>query len=476
VRVRGAVPRLRDMAPRFDHLVIAVDDLDAATARWTAAGILATRGGAHPVGTENALVRGPRPAYVELIAAGAAGSNPWLDRVRSAAGPISWAIAVDDVEAARALLVGAGFDPRPVTEGSRRTPDGDTVAWRMCDVGPGPYDDGLPFLIEWTTPMPAGPAEGPVVSHVTLTPPDPDRVADLLLALGFGAVSHWPRRVFRDGANVAITLLPVEQPDPSSRASWSMSWEDAADEPATSLALGLPVPELVHHRLDDVAVLAVPDRRRFPAAALLSAVEAAFARLRGDLADWPHPHPGGQGPAAAESAGALGTDRYRLVEVRADAWVEAVVAAGLGTATPVPPDALTWAGDQDLRPTRAIVLRGRDGTLPLVVAWAPIDHAEDALVLIGVGEPTHLLDRQPGLGQDLWDAGSADLLDAMDDAFVLALGGGVHVVHDGDRVVTRALAGRRSTGMFAEGEDRRWLEEAAAGRRTDGVVRGQPWL
>jgi hypothetical protein len=464
------------MPARFDHLVIAVADLDEATARWTAAGILATRGGAHPVGTENALVRGPRAAYVELIAAGRPEANPWLDRVRSAVGPISWAIAVDDVEAARETLVEAGFSPQAVTEGSRRTPDGDTVAWRMCDVGPGPYDAGLPFLIEWTTPMVPGPSDGPVVTYVTLTPPDADRVADLLLALGFAAVSHWPRRVFRDCAGVGVTLLPVGDPDPSSSASWSTSWEAAPDEPATSLALGLPVPELAHHRLDDVAVMVVPDRRRLPAAVLLPAVEAAFSRLRGDLADWPAPHPEGPPPAGEGHRRTSDPDRYRLLGARADAWVDAVVGAGLGSATPVPPDGIAWVGNEYLRPTRASVLRGRDGTLPVVVAWAPIDRAGDALVLVGVGEPTHLLDRQPGVGPDLWDTGSADLLGALDDAFVLALSGGVHVVQEGDRVVTRALNGWGATGVFEPGEEQRWLDDAAAGRRTQGVVRGEPWL
>jgi Family of unknown function (DUF6226)/Glyoxalase-like domain len=462
------------MAARFDHLVIAVADLDAAAERWAAAGLPAALGGAHPVGTVNALVRGPGAAYLELIAAGSDHSNAWLDRVRSTCGPISWAIAVDDVDAARGLLVDAGLDPRPVTEGSRLTPDGDTVAWRMCDLGDGPYDAALPFLIQWTTPMAPGPSDGPVVTYLTLTPPDPDRVADVLLALGVAPVSHWPRRVFRDGAGVGITLLPVDEPDPAE--GWSMSWEGAPDEPATSVALGLPVPEVVQARVDDVALTLVPDRRRFPAAALLPAVDAAFARRRGDLADWPDPHPDGSAPLEDEYSRVREPGRYGLLAARADAWVEAVVHAGLGTVTPVAPADVTWAGDQHLRPSRASVLRGRDGTRPVVVAWAPSGHADEAFVIVGVGEPTHVLDRQPDCGCDACDTGSADLLSTVDDAFVLALSGGVHVVREGDRVVTRSLDGWSSSGGFGPDEQARWLEDAAAGRRTDGVVRGEPWL
>jgi hypothetical protein len=205
-------------------------------------------------------------------------------------------------------------------------------------------------------------------------------------------------------------------------------------------------------------------------------VDAAFARLRGDLADWPNPHPGGEPALEEEYSRVLHPDRYRLLGARADAWVEAVVGAGLGTATPVPPDAIGWVGEQHLRPTRAVVLRGRDGSLPVVVAWAPMDEADGAFVLVGVGQPTHVLDRQPDCGCDACDTGSADLLSTVDDAFVLALSGGVHVVHEGDRVVTRALNGWSANGVFEVGEEKQWLEDAAAGRRTDGVVRGEPWL
>ncbi|WP_107765380.1 DUF6226 family protein [Nocardioides terrigena] len=464
------------MPARFDHLVIAVADLDEAVARWTGAGIPAARGGAHPVGTVNALVRGPGAAYLELIAAGRDESNPWLDRVRSASGPISWAVAVDDVDAARDVLLDAGFEPRPVTEGSRLTPDGDTVAWRMCDVGSGPYDAGLPFLIEWTTPMPPGPSDGPVVRHLALAPPDPDRVADLLLALGFAAQVLWPRRVFHDGDGVGLTLLPVGDPVETGGASWSMSWEESPEAPTTSVALGLPVSALAQHRLDDVAVMVVPDRRRYAASALLRDVDVAFARLRGDLADWPPPRPEGAAPLEEEYSRCEEPERYRLLGVRADAWVETIARTGLGTGAAVDPTEVTWVGEQHLRPRRVTVLQGRPGTQPVVVAWAPIDHADDAFVLVGVGEPAHVLDRQPDCGCDACDTGSVDLLATLDDAFLLALSGGVHVVREGERVVTRALDGWSASGTFADGEPERWLADAAAGRRATGVVQGEPWL
>ena len=140
------------------------------------------------------------------------------------------------------------------------------------------------------------------------------------------------------------------------------------------------------------------------------------------------------------------------------------------------PTEVTWVGEQHLRPSRVTVLRGRPGTQPVLVAWASSHHADDAFVLVGVGEPTHLLDRQPDCGCDACDTGSVDLLSAVDDAFVLALSGGVHVVREGDRVVTRTLDGWSASGTFADGEPERWLADAAAGRRTTGVVQGEPWL
>ena len=299
------------MGARFDHLVVAVEDLDEAAARWRAAGIPAERGGAHPVGTENVLVRGPAPAYVELIAAGSEESNPWLDRIRAARGPISWAVAVDDLDEARTTLEAAGFEPDPPVPGSRRTPDGELLEWRVCDVGPGPYDGSLPFLIEWTTPMAPGPADGPVLEWISLVPPDPDRVAALLLALGFTGHRHFPRRAFFERDAVSITLLPLGEPEHAGEAAWVSFGTDSDLQPA-SIVLATPHGMPATLVLDQVEVTTRPDRRRFPETALLPAVDEAFARLRGDLADWPDPHPGGR-PAEEEYSRVTEPERYRLL-------------------------------------------------------------------------------------------------------------------------------------------------------------------
>lgn len=460
------------MAARFDHLVVAVDDLGAAAERWRAAGLRAERGGAHPVGTENVLVRGPRAAYVELVAAGSDERNPWLDLVRGTRGPMSWAVAVDDVGSAREALLAAGFDPGPAMPGSRRTPAGDEVSWVVCDVGTEPDDWALPFLIEWTTPMAPGPADGPVVEWVGLTPSDPDQVADLLLTLGFTASAPWPRRVFHDAAGLQVTLSPVGEPvglDEGAVVFIGEGPEVSGDEPLASLSFGVPTGGVASAVLDGVGVSTRADRRRFSASALLPAVDAAFAGLRGDLADWPDPHPGARRAAEEEYSRRDDPERYRLLAARADAWVEAVVAAGLGGAERVDPASVTWVEPSPLSPSRTTVLRGRPGTLPVTISVLD----DETFVGVGVGEPVETLDLQPDCGCDACDTGSADLLETLDAAFVLALSGGVLVVREGDRVVRRTLDGWSASGV---GDGARWLEEAAGGRRTDGVVAGAPWL
>jgi hypothetical protein len=168
---------------RVDHVVVSVAELPSAVTRWQAAGLPAAPGGRHPWGTANALVRGPGRAYVELITADE-GDDPVAVRVRSAPGPLAWALAVDDIDQTRESLLAHGYTPGPAVASSRTTPDGDRLRWRLADVGDGPMHAYLPFPIQWETPMPPGPADGPVLTGVTLEVPSPTELASLLLACG----------------------------------------------------------------------------------------------------------------------------------------------------------------------------------------------------------------------------------------------------------------------------------------------------
>jgi len=160
--------------------------------------------------------------------------------------------------------------------------------------------------------------------------------------------------------------------------------------------------------------------------------------------------------------------------VRAPQPYDEVLVTMAGMSIPVAAirEQIAWAGDRIVEPTRVTLVEGRPGTRPVVIGTAPLRDADDAVVQVGVSDPVEVLELQPACGCDACDTGSSDLLGTLDDAFVLALSGGVYAVRDGERVVRRSLDGWSASDV-RDGE--RWLDDAAAGRRTDGVVRGEPW-
>ncbi|OKL53081.1 hypothetical protein BSZ39_11365 [Bowdeniella nasicola] len=97
---------------------------------------------------------------------------------------MSWAITVDDIDAAREAAQNVGFEPGDIVDGARTTEDGTELSWRMVNIGEGPFDPIYPFLIQWDTPMPDL-DQGPVLVAMCTGIPDPTRLDELLTALDF---------------------------------------------------------------------------------------------------------------------------------------------------------------------------------------------------------------------------------------------------------------------------------------------------
>lgn len=481
------------MSTRFDHLVIAVDDLDAAIERWTAAGLPAVRGGRHPGGTENALIRGPAAAYVELIAAAPEASGPWADRVRDHAGPLSWAIAVDDLAATRAAVVAAGFDPGEIADGSRVTPDGDTIRWRMLQVGREPFDSELPFLIQWDRPMPPGPADGPVVTSVSVTADDDAPLRRLLVAVGliqdsdvensFGDAPDHDNPVHQGPVGVWISRSDCHVELPPEREGRVFS-SVLVEGPSADVELGFDVVapgrrnDMARRELDGLVVSQAAGVRAAPGAALLEYVEERFAARDPELRRWPDPHLGQAEDDEAEYSRVTDEPRYRIVAARARAWLDVLADQGLATLSDHEPDAIEWEltsrADGPPRATHVTVAEPvADGAARLVVSWG----ADFPFVHLAAGGPAVPLELIPDCGCDHCDSGSDDLLVQVDETILHVLGGDLVYLRRGDRTASTGFYGEGASGL---GADRLMadLPRVAAGEDVgaDHVLVGGSWL
>ena len=130
------------MITRFDHLVIAVRDLEVASERFRALGFEVRPGGEHPgQGTHNAIIRFGLD-YIELLAirdetearAGGLGGTALVEYLREREwGMAGYALATDDIEGDAAQLQASGTPVVGPFAMSRQRPDGPTLAWRAAD-------------------------------------------------------------------------------------------------------------------------------------------------------------------------------------------------------------------------------------------------------------------------------------------------------------------------------------------------------
>ncbi len=142
--------------PALDHLVYAVPNLAEACAAFAkTTGVTPAPGGQHlGRGTHNALVGLAGGAYLEFIAADPTQPTPphgrWMGVDLVTAPTLTrWAIRDVDLEAFAKTLHASHPQLATLTHGSRQTPTGQTLAWRMTQPQPTPQVEVIPFALDW---------------------------------------------------------------------------------------------------------------------------------------------------------------------------------------------------------------------------------------------------------------------------------------------------------------------------------------
>jgi hypothetical protein len=154
---------------RFDHVIMAVRDLDAASARLLDDhGLASVEGGRHAGhGTANRLVPLGRD-YVELVAvvdpaeAGASEFGRWVADHSAGEALAGLCLRTCDMNGLGQRL---GLSPVTMT---RTRPDGMILSWRLLALAQA-LREGLPFFIEWDVPPEEHPGKAAAGHRVTPT-------------------------------------------------------------------------------------------------------------------------------------------------------------------------------------------------------------------------------------------------------------------------------------------------------------------
>ncbi len=157
------------MFDAFDHIVVAVRDLDAATADYAELlGRQPSWRGEHPArGTANTLFRFGN-GYLDLIAA--AGAGPGAEQVRGrldsqGEGPMAIALATSDADACAKWLRERGIAAEPEPGGGRDLNTGAERRWRSVRLSPEDTRGVFLFAMEHLSPAETLPLALPVGSE-----------------------------------------------------------------------------------------------------------------------------------------------------------------------------------------------------------------------------------------------------------------------------------------------------------------------
>lgn len=178
----------------IDHVIYAVDDLDAAGAvMFEREGLASVPGGRHEGwGTANRIVP-LGESYLELITvvdvdeAEQSGFGRAVRRALTEDHPlVGWVVATDDIHGIAKRL------DLEVEEKSREAGDGSTLSWRLAGLDRAIKTGALPFLVQWDVPPERHPGAADVrheadprgIAWVEVSTDEPDEVREWLGAAG----------------------------------------------------------------------------------------------------------------------------------------------------------------------------------------------------------------------------------------------------------------------------------------------------
>ncbi len=145
------------MSRKIDHIVYAVTDLDAACADLEKhLGITPVLGGVHEQeGTYNALLNLGDGAYLEVISKVKDGKRPaggtWMGMDLVTYPQLNrWCLKSDQLEVDQQIVQAYHPEHGKIIEGSRTTPDGEQLRWRMLKPLPYPSVELMPFAVDWS--------------------------------------------------------------------------------------------------------------------------------------------------------------------------------------------------------------------------------------------------------------------------------------------------------------------------------------
>ena len=243
------------MFTHLDHLIVAVDDLEASAKNYqTLFGMTPVWSGEHKeLGTSDALFAF-KNTYFELLSA--TGEGLGADLVKhylnqSGEGLIGIVFATDDIKKAKSSLEEQGFNMPDISSGEgTNSSDQQVRRWKNLFLPPELSRGLFSFIIEHTegalpSPMSYEPSSPHSLDHVVINTNDADSFIDIYkdafgirLALD-KTIEHWKKRMlFFRLSKTTIEVIEEQNDQETADTLWGLAWNVASIEETHKRLLG----------------------------------------------------------------------------------------------------------------------------------------------------------------------------------------------------------------------------------------------